>query len=55
MRKIKGPCKYLYDEVCCNDSSDFLADFPAKEDCAKCPLYDEKVTKEGVKRVKVTK
>lgn len=38
-------CKYLCDEVCCNDSSEFLADFPGEEDCEKCPQRDDEVVK----------
>lgn len=39
----KRECKYLYDEVCCNDSSEYLADFPSKEDCDKCEFYEKEV------------
>lgn len=29
-------CRYLYDEVCVNDSCDCCCDFPDKEYCEKC-------------------
>ena len=37
---IKNPdeCIWLYDEVCCNDSSEWLADFP-HEFCSKCRYF----------------
>ena len=37
---IKDPekCAWLYDEVCCNDSSEWLADFPL-EFCQKCRYF----------------
>lgn len=34
-------CKYWCEEVCCNDSSEHLADFPSKEDCAECEYYEK--------------
>ena len=37
---IKNPdeCIWLYDEMCCNDSSEWLADFP-HEFCSKCRYF----------------
>ncbi|MGN0998649.1 MAG: hypothetical protein ACI4PO_03755 [Faecousia sp.] len=33
-------CKYLIDEVCCNDQSEQCCDFPHPEYCAKrCPHF----------------
>ena len=35
-------CKWLIDEVCCNaDERNMLADFPAKEYCEKCKLFEK--------------
>lgn len=38
--RVKNPdeCVWLYDEVCCNDSSEWLADFP-KEFCKQCRYF----------------
>lgn len=33
-------CKYLEDEVCCNDASEWLADFPSAEDCRRCKYFE---------------
>ena len=34
-------CKHLYDEVCCNDKSDWCADYPDPEtDCKNCKLFE---------------
>ena len=33
-------CKYLVDEVCCNDKSEQCCDFPADEYCKnRCPFF----------------
>lgn len=33
-------CRYLIDEVCCNDKSEQCCDFPNEEYCAKhCPVF----------------
>lgn len=39
---MNGDCKYKEQGVCCNTASEWLADFPAKEDCRKCGYYGEK-------------
>ncbi len=31
-------CRWLYNEVCCNDSSEWLADFP-HEFCDRCRYF----------------
>ena len=49
--KQTSKCKYLSDEVCCNDSSKFLADFPSDEDCEDCPLKDVKVSSYDERRI----
>lgn len=37
----KGACKHMYNEVCCNDKSDWCADYPDMEtDCKKCKLFE---------------
>lgn len=34
-------CRYLYNEVCCNDKSDMCADFPSiKYDCPRCEYFE---------------
>lgn len=38
----QGVCKYLHDEVCCNDSSEYLAEFPSEIDCRHCRQYERK-------------
>lgn len=38
--KSMEECRYLYNEVCCNDRSDLLADFVDSEYCLhRCPLF----------------
>lgn len=33
-------CEWLYNEVCCNDSSDICCDFPHEDYCEKrCPYF----------------
>ena len=32
-------CKYMYDEVCCNDRSEWCCDYPG-EDCKACKLFE---------------
>ena len=33
-------CRYLYNDVCCNDQSEQCCDFPHEEYCAKrCPHF----------------
>ena len=32
-------CRYLIDEVCCNDKSDQCCDFPHEEYCQRCPHF----------------
>ena len=34
--KALNICKWLHDEVCCNNKSNECADFPSKEVCMKC-------------------
>lgn len=34
-------CRWMYNEVCCNDKSELCADFPLEGDCRIC-LYFEK-------------
>lgn len=35
-------CRYLIDEVCCNDQSDQCCDFPHEEYCRRhCPHFTE--------------
>ena len=34
-------CRYLVDEVCCNDQSDQCCDFPHEEFCKHCPHFTE--------------
>lgn len=34
-------CKHMYNEVCCNDKSEWLADYPdSQNDCKKCKLFE---------------
>lgn len=32
-------CDYMYNEICCNEKSRFVADFVEKEDCSNCRLF----------------
>lgn len=32
-------CRWMYDDVCCNDESDCVADYPDEETCRKCELF----------------
>ena len=35
-------CRYLIDEVCCNDRSEQCCDFPHREYCSqRCPHFTE--------------
>mgnify|MGYP007102090699 CR=1 FL=1 len=34
-------CKWMYNEVCCNDRSPFVADWPDSGYCERCPLYEQ--------------
>lgn len=34
----KDKCDYMYNEICCNDQSEYLADYP-DEHCAGCKLF----------------
>lgn len=42
IKKLDDPkkCKYMYDEVCCNDSSKHIADYPGKDDCKRCMFFE---------------
>lgn len=40
-------CKYIYNDVCCNDKSGFVADFVDEDDCDCCGLF-EKEDGEGI-------
>lgn len=34
-------CRWLYNEVCCNDSSPICADYPDKEYCKRCKHFEK--------------
>lgn len=34
-------CKHMYNEVCCNDKSEWCCDFPNQEECDECPLFEK--------------
>ena len=35
-------CKYLYDQVCCNDQCEWCCNYPYGEDCGtKCRFYEK--------------
>lgn len=34
-------CRHMYHDVCCNDKSDYLADWPTEEECRKCRLFKQ--------------
>ena len=36
----KYKCKWMYNEVCCNDQSEILADYPWNGECKKCKLFE---------------
>ena len=38
MPKNENECAWLYDDVCCNDSSEWLADFPL-DFCKTCRYF----------------
>lgn len=40
-------CKHMYNEICCNDASPRVADYPGDLYCRKCPLY-EREDMEGI-------
>ena len=31
----------MYNEVCCNDKSEWSYDYPRWEDCTECPLFEK--------------
>jgi len=35
----KGQCGWMYNEVCCCDESEWLADFPDEDACAGCKYF----------------
>ena len=34
-------CRWLYDEVCCNDRSPIVADWPPEGYCETCEFFEE--------------
>lgn len=32
-------CDWMYNEVCCNDRTHWIADYPSKEDCISCSQF----------------
>lgn len=32
-------CAWMYNEICCNDQSEYVADWPPEEYCPTCPLF----------------
>lgn len=37
----KEECKHMYNEVCCNEECEDLADFVSHEDCVKCKYFEK--------------
>lgn len=38
-------CDWMYNEVCCNDKSDYVADYPNEYDCKNCKLFKKETFK----------
>ena len=36
-----GKCRWMYDEVCCNDKSPCAGDFADEDDCDYCGLFEK--------------
>ena len=34
-------CKYMYDEICCNDESEHCCCYAFKDDCERCELFEK--------------
>lgn len=34
-------CRWMYNEVCCNDQSPHVGDWPWKDDCSVCLLFEK--------------
>lgn len=34
-------CKYMYDEICCNDESEHCCCYAFKDDCKRCELFEK--------------
>lgn len=43
----KDSCKSMYNEICCNDASPCVADYPGGGYCERCPLF-EREDMEGI-------
>lgn len=43
----KAVCKWLSDDVCVNDESDYCGDFPSDIDCEHCKEYEKAEKKDG--------
>lgn len=46
--EIEDPeaCAWMYNEVCCNDQSPYVADWPLLDFCDRCPLFTPEVDDE---------
>ena len=47
----KTKCAWMYNEVCCNDKTDYLADYPDRDDCAECPYFKKETMKANVRKI----
>ena len=34
-------CKYMYDEICCNDESEHCCDYAFEDVCKRCELFEK--------------
>ena len=34
-------CKYMYDEICCNDESECCCCYAFEDDCERCELFEK--------------
>lgn len=37
-------CRHMYNEVCCEEKSEYLADFPGEEECENCAFFEKEET-----------
>lgn len=40
-------CKHMYNEICCEGKSRYVADYPSEGDCQYCRYYQRETLKVG--------